>query len=100
MTPQEVTVKLMKLHNQLAQEYQISYSRSDGDKQVLTLADIIDRMSALEMGYNPNDCIEIRWGVPQGSDESASCSRHAPSDQVEKMLAYRPWFRDRVRPIR
>ena len=99
-TPQAVNVELVKLHNQLAQEYQVSYSRSDGERQELTLADIIDRMNALEMGYNPNDCIEIRWGAPQGSEESASCSRRAPADQIEKMLTYRRWFRDRVRPIR
>jgi len=99
-TPQTVNVELVKLHNQLAQEYTISYSRSDGGIQELSLADIIDRMSALEMGYNPNDCVEIRWGVPRGSEESASCSRRAPADQIEKMLTYRSWFRDRVRPIR
>ncbi|MCJ7582285.1 MAG: hypothetical protein MUP98_17360 [Candidatus Aminicenantes bacterium] len=99
-TPQAVNVELVKLHNQLAQEYTISYSRSDGERQELTLAEIIDRMKALEMGYNPNDCMEIRWGAPKGSEESASCSRRAPADQIEKMLAYRRWFRDRVRPIR
>ena len=99
-TPQAVRVELEKLHNQLAQEYAISYSRSDGKIKELTLADIIGRMKALEMGYNPNDCIEIRWGAPQGSEESASCSRQTPADQIEKMLNYRRWFRDRVRPIR
>ncbi len=100
MTPQTVKVEMEKLHNQLAQEYTISYTRSDDVRQKLSLADIIDRMKALEMGYNPNDCIEIRWGAPQGSKELSSCSRHAPADQVEKMLTYRRWFRDRVRPIR
>lgn len=99
-TPQDVKVEMEELHNQLAQEYTIFYSRSNGERQELTLADIIGRMKALEMAYNPNDCIEIRWGVPQGNDESASCSRHAPADQIEKMLTYRSWFRDRVRPIR
>ncbi len=99
-TPHETKTELDKLHVQLAQEYTISYSRSDGERQELTLADIIDRMKALEMGYNPNDCLEIRWGAPQGSAESASCSRRAPADQIEKMLTYRPWFRDRIRTNR
>ena len=99
-TPAAVKIELEKLHSQLAQDYTISYFRSDGVKQDLNLASIIDRMDALEMGYNPNDCIEIRWGAPPGSEESASCLRRAPADQIEKMLAYRPWFRDRVRPIR
>ena len=31
------------------------------------VADVIARQSALEMAYNPNDCIEIRRGVPNGS---------------------------------
>ncbi len=99
-TPQAVKVELEKLHTQLAEKYTLSYLRSDGVRQKLSLADIIDRMKALEMGYNPNDCIEIRWGAPKGSEESSSCSRHAPADQTEKMLTYRSWFRDRVRPIR
>lgn len=99
-TPRAVKVEMDELHRELAREYSIFYIRSDGKRQELTLADIIDRMKALEMGYNPNDCIEIRWGAPRGSDESFSCSRHAPPDQIEKMLTYRSWFRDRIRPIR
>lgn len=99
-TPQDVKVEMEEFHRKLAREYSIFYIRSDGIRQELTLADIIDRMKALEMGYNPNDCIEIRWGAPQGSKEMSSCSRRSPADQVEKMLTYRRWFRDRVRPIR
>ena len=99
-TPQAVKVEMEELHRELAREYSIFYIRSDAVRQKLSLADIIDRMQALEMGYNPNDCIEIRWGAPQGSEESSSCSRRAPADQVEKMLTYRRWFRDRIRPIR
>ncbi|MEE8377276.1 MAG: hypothetical protein V3R45_02790 [Candidatus Aminicenantaceae bacterium] len=99
-TPRAVKVEMEELHPELAREYSIFYIRSDGIRQELTLAEIIDRMKALEMGYNPNDCIEIRWGAPRGSDESLSCSRHAPADQIEKMLTYRNWFRDRIRPIR
>jgi hypothetical protein len=99
-TPQAVKVEMEELHLELAREFSIFYIKSDGIRQELTLADIIKRMKALEMGYNPNDCIEIRWGAPQGSEESFSCSRHAPNDQIEKMLTYRSWFRDRVRPIR
>ena len=99
-TPQVVKVEMEELHRELAREYSIFYIRSDGIRQELTLADIIDRMKALEMGYNPNDCIEIRWGALRGSKEMFSCSRHAPADQIEKMLTYRSWFRDRIRPIR
>ena len=81
-------------------EYTITYLGSDGGEQKLDLEDVIDRMQALEMGYNPNDCIEIRWGAPPGSRELASCSRHAPPDQQKKMRAYRRWFRERIFPIR
>jgi hypothetical protein len=25
------------------------------------------------MAYNPNDCVELRWGAPAKSDEAATC---------------------------
>jgi hypothetical protein len=25
---------------------------------------VIDRAVDLEMAYNPNDCVELRWGAP------------------------------------
>jgi hypothetical protein len=31
------------------------------------VTDVIARQSALAMAYNPNHCIEIRWGAPNGS---------------------------------
>ena len=31
------------------------------------VTDVIARQSALAMAYNPNHCIEIRWGAPDGS---------------------------------
>ncbi len=99
-TPPAIKIELEKLQSQLAEKYTLSYLRSDGVRQNLSLAQIIDRMKALEMGYNPNDCIEIRWGAPRGSKEMFSCLRYAPADQIEKMLTYRSWFRDRIRPIR
>lgn len=99
-TPPTIKIELEKLHSQLAEKYTLSYLRSDGVRQNLSLAQIIDRMKALEMGYNPNDCIEIRWGAPRGNKEMFSCLRYAPADQIEKMLTYRSWFRDRIRPIR
>ncbi len=50
------------------------------------------------MGYNPNDCIESRWGAPAGSAEAAACRRRAPAYQVERMKAMRQWFRARLHP--
>jgi hypothetical protein len=76
------------------------YTRSDGSSWKLTLRDVIDRGAALEMAYNPNDCVETRWGAPAGSPEAATCGAHAPDAQVAKMLEYRAWFHERRRPPR
>ena len=64
------------------------------------MSDVIGRLEALEMGYNPNDGIEVRWGAPEGSEELAACRRRAPEAQRTKMRRYRRWFRERVFPIR
>jgi hypothetical protein len=77
-----------------------SYPRSDGSPWTLTLKDVLDRTTALEMGYNPNDCVELRWGAPEKSEEASTCKRHAPGAQRTKMTKYREWFHDRRRPPR
>ena len=77
-----------------------SYSRSDGSPWMLALRDVLDRVTALEMAYNPNDCVELRWGASEKSDEASTCRRHAPSGQRAKMTDYRPWFHERRRPPR
>ena len=75
-----------------------SYTRTDGSQWTLTLKDVIDRMSDLEMAYNLNDCVELRWGAVAQSPEAATCKRHAPQAQHVKMADYRPWFHERRRP--
>lgn len=78
-----------------------SYMRSDGSAWPLTLKDVLDRMVKLEMAYNINDCVEHRWGAPEGSEEAATCRRRAPAAQREKMASqYRVWFQERRRPPR
>jgi hypothetical protein len=77
-----------------------SYTRSDGSPWTLSLKDVIDRAGHLEMAYNPNDCVELRWGAAEKSDETSTCKRHAPSAQRAKMTDYRSWFRDRHWPAR
>jgi hypothetical protein len=77
-----------------------SYTRTDGSAWTLALKEVADRATALEMAYNPNDCVELRWGAPDGSDEAATCKRHAPSGQRAKMTEYRAWFHERRRPPR
>jgi hypothetical protein len=77
-----------------------SYPRSDGSPWTLALTDVFERMTDLEMAYNPNDCVELRWGASARSEEAATCKRHAPSAQRVKMAKYRPWFHERRRPPR
>jgi hypothetical protein len=77
-----------------------TYTRSDGQPQQLSLADVIERRPALELAYNPNDCAELRWGAPAESPERASCKRRAPAEQRTRMDRYRPWFHERRRPPR
>ena len=76
----------------------VTYTRSDGSAWTLTLKDVVDRAGNLEMAYNPNDCVELRWGAADGSDEASTCKRHAPAAQRTKMLDYRAWFHERHWP--
>jgi hypothetical protein len=75
-----------------------AYTRSDGSSWTLSLKDVVDRAADLEMAYNLNDCVEVRWGAPDGSDEASTCRRHAPAPQRTKMMDYRAWFRERHWP--
>jgi hypothetical protein len=76
-----------------------TYTRSDGSQFTLSLKDVIDRVIDFEMAYNPNDCVEVRWGAPANSDEVSTCKRHAPAAQRSKMMTdYRAWFHDRHWP--
>src|SRR5579872_1871685 len=92
-----------QLEARLAKELtdrRFKYTRSDGSQWELRLADVVDRQAALEMAYNPNDCVELRWGAPAGSAEALTCGAHAPEAQVSRMQGYRSWFHDRKRPVR
>jgi len=74
------------------------YTRSDGSAWKLSLTHVVERMKAMEVAYNPNDCAEIRWGAPEGSDERNTCKRRASQEQQARMLKYRKWFAERARP--
>ena len=87
------------LASELSQR-RFSYTRSDGSSWTLSLKDVFDRMADLEMAYNLNDCVELRWGAPANSDEASTCKRLAPSAQRAKMTKYRAWFHERRRPPR
>jgi hypothetical protein len=103
--PQDKSVDEVKaeLESTLASELasrKFSYKRSDGSDWTLTLKDVLDRISALEMAYNVNDCAELRWGAAEESEEAATCKRRAPNAQRQKMSEYRAWFSERRRPPR
>jgi hypothetical protein len=76
----------------------ISYTRSDGSSWTLSVKDVVDRAVDFEMAYNPNDCVELRWGAHENSEEASTCRRHAPQAQRAKMSEYRAWFRERHWP--
>ena len=103
--PKEKSVADVKaeLDSVLAAEFsarKFSYTRSDGSSWTLALKDVVDRAADLEMAYNLNDCVELRWGAPDKSDEASTCKRHAPQAQRAKMTEYRTWFHERRRPPR
>jgi hypothetical protein len=95
---EQVKTKLQALLDKKASELTISYTRTDGSLQKLTLGEILKRRDSFEMAYNPNDGIEIRWGAPEGSVESKTCRRQAPSYQIETMRKIRTWFHKRLHP--
>ena len=97
---EDLKVELINLHKKWAKEITITYMRSNGLPHTLSLAEILTRIERLEMAYNPNDCVEIRWGATEGNEESSTCERRTPVDQRLKMESYRKWFRDRIFPIR
>jgi hypothetical protein len=76
----------------------VTYTRSDGSQWTLSVKDVVDRATDFEMAYNPNDCVELRWGAPENSEEASTCKRHAPQAQRAKMSGYRAWFHERHWP--
>jgi hypothetical protein len=99
-TPEQVRADLeARLATEL-ETRKFSYVRTDGSTWTLSLQDVVDRAASLEVAYNPNDCVEQRWGAAAGSDELSTCQAHAPSEQQAKMQSYRAWFHERLRPPR
>ena len=103
--PKDKSVDAVKaeLESVLAAELaarKFAYTRTDGSPWTLALKDVLDRSKALEMAYNVNDCVELRWGAAEGSEEAGPCKRRAPEAQRAKMGEYRAWFSERRRPPR
>ncbi len=99
-SPEAAKSAIENLHEQLIRERRFSYTRSDGSPWELTVAEAMARRPAFEVGYNPNDCAEARWGAKPGASESATCTRRAPAEQRARMEQYRGWFHETRRPTR
>ena len=97
-TTEQVKKKLQSILDQKVSDLSISYTRTDGSLQKLTVGEILKRRDAFEMAYNPNDGIEIRWGAPENSNERTTCHRYSPPIQSERMRSVRTWFSKRLHP--
>jgi len=97
-SPEQVKKELQDLLNRKLSELTITYTRTNGSQQTLTMDEILQRRDAFEMAYNPNDGIEIRWGAPEGSEERSTCKRRVPANQLARMNAVRVWFNKRLHP--
>ena len=93
---QDVRLDLQTQHSTFCASHRFSYTKSDGSEQTLTMAQLLARQEELQVAYNPNDCVELRWGA--SGDERKTCKRRAPAGQQELMKKYRPWFKKRYRP--
>ena len=72
----EVKTELESVLSSELSARKFSYTRSDGSAWTLALKDVLDRVADLEMAYNLNDCVELRWGAPENSEEATTC--HPP----------------------
>ncbi|MCU0835388.1 MAG: hypothetical protein MUC77_13300 [Chromatiaceae bacterium] len=99
-TPASAAARIEAFHAREVERRHITYTRSDGSPWRLSLAEIYARRSGLEVGYNPNDCVERRWGATPATADFATCRRQAPPEQRARMEEYRPWFHERRRPPR
>jgi hypothetical protein len=98
LSPDQIKDMLQSVLDKEVFRLSISYTRSDGSLQNLTVGELLKRRDAFEMAYNPNDGIEIRWGAPENSAERSSCRRHCPPNQLEKMQMVQSWFIKRLHP--
>jgi hypothetical protein len=97
-SPEEAKAGIEQYHARRTQERSIRYTRTDGSPWELSVAEVLARKQAYEMTYNPNDCVEMRWGAKPGAEEYSTCRRHAPAEQRAKMEQYRIWFHEARRP--
>jgi hypothetical protein len=64
-SPEKEKKKLQELLDKKVSELSITYTRTDGSEQKLTIKEILERRDAFEMGYNPNDGVSKFAGEPR-----------------------------------
>jgi hypothetical protein len=73
----DLALALVAEKNRLFQEKFMQYTKSNGEKVKLTLADVEQRL--YDLSFDPNHPPELRWGAPMGSPERASAPEtHTP----------------------
>jgi hypothetical protein len=98
-TAEAARTDVERLHAARIAERGVEYTRSDGSSWWISVGDVIARKTAFETGYDPNDCVEVRWGAPDDTEERSTCRRRAPAEQRARMERYREWFRESRRPV-
>jgi hypothetical protein len=99
-SPPIAAARIERLHSRRLKERFITYTRSDGSQWRLSLGEIYQRRSELEIAYNPNDCVEHRWGATPRTPDFDTCHRQAPAEQRKRMGEYRLWFHEMRWPAR
>ena len=97
-SPARLRRELRAVYDELPRRLRVRYRRSDGSRWTLRLRDVIQRRAALRRAYHPNDCPEVRWGAPPGSQERETCTHRAAKFQRSQMQRYEVWFRLLRRP--
>ncbi|HYN78137.1 MAG TPA: hypothetical protein VES73_10135 [Lamprocystis sp. (in: g-proteobacteria)] len=99
-SPSGAAARIAQVKERDLDQQSVTYHRTDGSPAQLSLRDLYTRRAGLEIAYNPNDCIERRWGASPQTPDHATCRRQAPADQRARMEEYRPWFHEARRPPR
>ena len=97
-TPQAARADLERRLSQIASERRFTYRRSDGSEFTLTMEQILRRAKRFEFSWNPNACVEERWGARPGDPDHGTCQAAVPDEQRERMTPMRGWFERRERP--
>jgi hypothetical protein len=97
-TPQSARSDLESRLAGIASQRTFTYGRSDGSSFTLTMAQILQRAKRFETSWNPNACVEERWGARAGDPDYDTCQAQVVDEQRTRMAPMRAWFERRERP--